>query len=115
MGGADARGIPDEPHQLRFREWESPDTAHFWDSGLDRGFLGHATEWSGRAGIARASIGSTVCAIAGDSIAFSRSGDTWTIEVAWLVPDADDLDGDDDVEDEIVRQSRYVATVEACR
>lgn len=109
--------VPDGTHlpQLRLRHFGTPDSVTFWDPALMRSFGGSATAWNGAAGTARPHAASTTCNVWGDPLTFSRTGDTWTVDVRWRVPDADDLDGDDDVEDEIVRHSRYTASVEACR
>ena len=85
-----------------------------WDPELDRSFDGEAWEWDGREGHAFASREVQVCMVA-EHLTFSVRGGTWTAEVAWYVPDTNDLDRDGDREDELVRRSRYELTAEACR
>lgn len=92
-----------------------PYDVSLWDPELDRSFGGEAWEWDGREGYALASREARVCAVANESLTFSRRGGTWTVDVAWHVPDTEDLDRDGDREDELVRRSRYELTAEACR
>jgi hypothetical protein len=99
----------------RLRPWMSPDAVSLEHPSLERSFSGRARAWDGRRGRALANgSAAPVCALGDDEVSFARRGAGWTVEVQWRVSDEDDLDGDGDREEGLLRTTRYELHPDGC-
>jgi len=99
----------------RLRPWMSLDTVSLEHPSLGRSVLARATTWDGRRGRAVASgSAAPVCTLGDEEISFVRRDAGWSVEVQWRVADEDDLDGDGDREEGLLRTTSYDLHPDGC-
>ncbi|MEM9070864.1 MAG: hypothetical protein AAGE52_20310 [Myxococcota bacterium] len=77
--------------------------------------VGAVVAWDGREGVLRSPGGAAACLELDGEVAFQREGrDAMIVRADWLVLDVDDLDGDGDRSDAIVRRSEATYAESAC-